>query len=281
MGMNIYRRILVPFLMGQRRDGLCRIRDIDSHAWEVLDVPGFKEAEISDSNEKIRRMGEIYALFSELVKEAATQDSVPVSIAGDCVSALGMLAGLQKAGKQPDRILWLDAHGDFHTWQTTQTKYIGGMPLAMLVGRGDRREEGRNGVFSFEKAIGFRPYPENQIILSDARDVDPGEKEAIQNSKIIKCSIADVFKHLAPNENLYLHWDTDVVDAETGMPALKYHAKAGPTYSEICSLFKSLRNKNIIAVSVSAWHEEKDLDNKTAIACLRLLEELGLDMNFS
>lgn len=275
--MNKYRRILVPFLMGQRREDLCRIREIDAHVWKVLEVFEFKEAVISDSNEKLRRMGAIYALFSDVVKDVVNQGSVPISIAGDCVSTLGMLAGLQKAGKQPDRILWLDAHGDFHTWKTTQTKYIGGMPLAMLVGRGDRRTGNRNGIPSFEEAIGFRPYPENKIILSDARDVDPGEKEALQGSQIVKCGIEDVWKHLTPHENLYLHWDTDVVDAETEIPALKYHVKAGPTYSEIGELFKLLRDKNIIAVSVSAWDAEKDIDNKTAIACLRLLDALGLE----
>lgn len=226
-------------------------------------------------------MGEIYSLLSETVKEVVSDGSVPISVAGDCVSSLGVLSGLQKAGKQPQRILWLDAHGDFHTWGTTQTKYIGGMPLAIFVGRGDRRKERRDAISPFVEAIGFKPYPEDQIILSDARDLDPGEKEAIQNSKIVRCGIADVFKHLAPNEDLYLHWDTDVVDAETEMPALKYHVKSGPSYAEMSELFKSLRSEHIVAVSVSAWHEEKDPDNKTAIACLRLLQELGVDIRLS
>ena len=155
------------------------------------------------------------------------------------------------------------------------------MPLAMLVGRGDRRKESRNAVSAFMERIGFTPYPESKIILSDARDLDPGEKEAVQKSKIVRCGIEDVFKHLLPNEDIYLHWDTDVVDAETEMPALKYHVKSGPTYSEISSFFRSLRDRNVIAISVSAWHEEKDVDNKTAIACLRLLRELGLDTRFS
>lgn len=268
------RRLLVPFLMGQRRDGLCRVRDIDEHAWNVLELSDFSEAEIADTNEKLRRMGKIYALLSETVKALANTGLVPVSIAGDCVSTLGVLGGLQKAGKQPDRILWLDAHGDFHTWGTSQTKYIGGMPLAMLVGRGDRRREGRDAVASFLAEIGVAPYPERQIILSDARDLDPGEKEAIQDSEIVTCSIPDICKHLVPDESLYLHWDTDVVDAETETPALKYHVKNGPTYSEIRTLFKSLYKENILAVSVSAWHEEKDLENKAAMACLELLKEL-------
>ncbi|MES2069623.1 MAG: arginase family protein [Pseudomonadota bacterium] len=272
--MTIKKRLLVPFLMGQRRQGLARVRDIDAHPWEVLTVADFTETRIADANEKLRRMGRIYALLSDAVQDAVNQGQVPVSIAGDCVSTLGVLGGLQKAGKAPDRILWLDAHGDFHTWQTTQTKYLGGMPLAMLVGRGDRRMESRDAVASFVAEIGVQPYPEQQVILSDARDLDPGEREAILASKVLICPVSDISRHLVPGESLYLHFDTDVIDAETEMPALKYHVKQGPSYAEIAALFQSLRGKNIVAISVSAWHEEKDLDNKAAFACLKLLKEL-------
>lgn len=272
--MAIKKYFIVPFLMGQKREGLNRVRDIDTRPWETLAVPDFQEVEITDANEKIRRMGKIYGLLSEKVKEVARQGQIPVNIAGDCMSTLGMLSGLQKAGKQPDRILWLDAHGDFHTWSTTQTKYLGGMPLAILVGRGDRRTESRDAIASFMSVVGVRPYPEAQIILSDARDLDPGEKEAIQSSEIVRCNIADIFKYLVPDESLYLHWDTDVVDAAEELPALKYQVKAGPTFADIAVLFKALRTQNIVAISVSAWHEENDVDNNTAMACLKLLKEL-------
>ncbi len=264
MVMKKYRKIVTPFLIGQCREGLCRVRDIDSDFWEVLEVPEFRETEIANSDAKIQRMAKIYLCLSKKIKEMASNNFIPVSIAGDCVSALGVLAGLQKAGKQPERILWLDAHGDFHTWKTTQTEYMGGMPLAMLVGRGDQQ---------IVKAVGLNPYPESQIVLSDGRDLDSEEREELENSNIIRCSIASIFKHLSQDESIYLHWDTDVVDAEKEMPALKYHVKSGPSYSEMEVLFKSLASRNIIAISVSAWHEEKDLNNKTATASIKLLYE--------
>lgn len=251
--------------MGQRRDGLCRVRDVGSNLWEVLEMPEFKETALASSDVKIQRMGEIYRLLSEKIMESVKNNLIPVSLAGDCVSALGVLAGLQKAGEQPERILWLDAHGDFHTWETTQTNYIGGMPLAMLVGRGDQR---------IAQAVGLQAYPESQIILSDGRDLDAGEREALMNSKIVRCRIGDIWKHLSQSESIYFHWDTDVIDAEQEMPALKYHVKSGPTYLEMDLFFKTLATKNIITVSVSAWHEEMDLNNRTAKACLALLDNL-------
>lgn len=267
-------RVIVPFLTGQRRIGLGRVNDVSTHPWQVLDIPDFVEVSISDANEKMRRMGHIYALLADKVRQIAQRGDQPVSIAGDCFSSLGVLAGLQKAGKQPDRILWLDAHGDFHTWQTTQTKYLGGMPLAVLTGRPDRRKESRNAIGAFVATVGVLPYPEEKIILSDARDLDPGEKEALEGSNILTCKIDDICKHISPDESLYLHFDTDVIDAKEVLPALKYHVRAGPDHNDISGLFKSLRSYNIVAISVSAWHEEEDLDNRTAIACLNLLKEL-------
>lgn len=267
--------------MGQRRAGLCRIREIDCHQWDVIEIPHFIETEIGDANEKIRRMGQIYAKLSQAVQRIVDAGSVPLSIAGDCVSSFGVLGGLQKAGKPPDRILWLDAHGDFHTWGTTHTQYIGGMPLAMLVGRPDRRHESRNAVGAFIEAVGVRPYPEGKIVLSDARDLDAGEREAVESSKLVKCRIEEISENIVPGERLYLHFDTDVVNSKKEMPALKYQVEGGPTYADMFNLFEFLETQNLVAVSVSAWHEEEDRDNRTAIACLRLLAVLGLDKRSS
>lgn len=268
------RHLIVPFLMGQRRHGLCRVAELDGRDWEVLDDAGFTDTSIADANEKMRRMGVIYAGLAARVAQVARAGQVPVSIAGDCMSSLGVLAGLQRAGREPQRILWLDAHGDFHTWGTTQTQYLGGMPLAILVGRGDRRQAERDAVGAFVGALGLRPYPEHRIVLSDARDLDPGEAEAIGASAIVTCGIDAVLRHLTPGESLYLHWDTDVVNAEADMPALKYHVKRGPGRADMRTLFQSLRGVDIVAVSVSAWHAERDGDNQTALACLALLGEL-------
>jgi arginase len=198
----------------------------------------------------------------------------PVSIAGDCVSSLGMLAGLQQAGRQPGRILWLDAHGDFHTWGTTQTQYLGGMPLAMLVGRKDRRQNARDAIQALRSSVGCTPFPEQQVLLSDARDLDPGEDEALRSSRICRCGIGQILPLLSRQESLYVHFDTDVLDAEQQMPALKYHVKAGPDIDQMRELFRQLRRFPLVAVSVSAWHAERDEGDRAARVTLELLDEL-------
>ncbi|MFM9433782.1 arginase [Janthinobacterium sp. CG_23.3] len=268
------RHLIVPFLMGQWRAGLCRVADLDGHDWDVIADPDLRQTHIADANEKMRRMGLIYARLAEAVKLRVRAGLVPVCIAGDCMSTSGVLAGLQQGGRAPERILWLDAHGDFHTWGTTQTQYLGGMPLAVLVGRGDRRQAGRDAIGAFVAAVGVQAYPEHRVVLSDARELDPGEAEAVRSSAIVTCGIDAVLSHLRPDESLYLHWDTDVVDAEADTPALKYHVKHGPSWADMHALFRALRGMDIVAVSVSAWHEEGDADNAAALASLALLREL-------
>jgi arginase len=273
--MVVNKRLLLPYLMGQRRDGLRRVLDIDPHPWEVLGLALLHETRIDDPVEKLHNLGSLYALLAARVAALARSGCRPVSLAGDCVSSLGMLAGLQQAGQPPDRVLWLDAHGDFHTWSSTGTQYIGGMPLAMFVGRVDPGLDARRrATLACLSTIGVQAYPQRQIVLADARDLDPGEREALLNSGIVRCPLVDVLGHLQPHERIYLHWDTDVIDDPARMPALKYHVRRGPSAADMAALFQALRSFNIVAVSVSAWHAEQDGDNRTALACLEILDTL-------
>jgi len=273
--MAVNTRFLSPYLMGQRRDGLRRVLDIDTHRWEVIAPESLQAVQIDDPLLKLNNMGHLYALLAERVAATARGGSRPVSIAGDCVSSLGMLAGLQQAGRPPERVLWLDAHGDFHTWATTQTHYIGGMPLAMFVGRIDAGPDPRNqAVRDCLARIGVQACPESRIVLTDARDLDAGEREALLGSRIVRVSLDHVLAQLQPRERLYVHWDTDVIDDRTRLPALKYHVQQGPSAADVQELFKALRHYDVVAVSVSAWHADQDGDDLTARACLAILNTL-------
>jgi arginase len=269
--------MIVPYLMGQRRSRLMRVCELGQQPWDVIEAPECTATVIADRNEQMRSMGQVYARLAARVREVVAAGDRPVSIAGDCVSTLGMLAGLQQAKREPQRMLWLDAHGDFHTWGTTQSQYLGGMPLAMLVGRADRRRAARDGILALRYTVGCLPYAEEKVLLSDARDLDPGEDEALRDSRIECCSIDEILPRLSPDESLYVHFDTDVLDAEDDMPALKYHVKNGPCIEDMEALFWELRGFPVVAVSVSAWHSEKDEGDRAARVCLDLLDTLLQD----
>ncbi|QVQ54322.1 arginase family protein [Spiractinospora alimapuensis] len=125
-----------------------------------------------------------------------------VVASGDCMVALGVAAGLQRAGVEPG-IVWLDAHGDLQTLETTPSGYLGGMPLSVLLGY---RPE------LWGRPMGLRPFLEDDILLVGARDLDPSEAEYLRTSRIRRAAVEDpVADHIASRPHL-VHLDTDVVD---------------------------------------------------------------------
>ena len=208
-------------------------------------MPDFSATEIADSNEKLRRMGSIYALLSEKVKDVVQHGLVPVSISGDCVSTLGVLGG---DGRRPGK-----NRSAFCGWTLMATSTRGRRlrhnileECLSLCWWGECSDSRLS-----PGLLGSSPIRNGKLFCQMGRDLDPGERELSRASQIVRCDIADIFQHLRPHERLYLHWDTDVINAQREMPALKYHVQEGPSISEICSLFKQLMDKNIIAISVS------------------------------
>ncbi len=173
---------------------------------------------------------------------AAHPGQVPLIFAADCVSALGAMKGLESY--QPE-VLWYDAHGDFNTPETTLSGFLGGMPLAMLVGRGDQR---------WMEGVGLKPIAESAITLTDARNLDPAEGEALANSQVRHLPrVSDLSQTDWPGKPLYIHLDIDVVNA-TEMPALAYPELSGPGVHDILTTLAQVRQRaRIIGVLFSLY----------------------------
>ncbi len=149
------------------------------------------------------RMGALYRPLTQFVAETVQQGQRPVSVAGDCCTAIAVLAGLQQAGLDPV-LLWLDAHGDLNTWETTPSGFLGGMPLAMMLGYGEQ---------TICEAVGSRSMVESDVILTDGRDLDPGEQALLDQSGIIHLKkLTDLLEYPLPQRPIYAHFDTDVLD---------------------------------------------------------------------
>jgi arginase len=211
------------------------------------------------------RMTAIYKSIAGYVAEAVRAHHRPVSIAGDCCAAMGVLAGLQQAGVEP-HLLWFDAHGDFNTWETSPSGYVGGMPLAMIVGQGD---------LTLPRSIGLRVLPEDQVILTDGRDLDAGERASITASKIVHHPRAqNLLEGPLPGGPLHIHFDTDMVSLEES-PAHNYPSPGGPPADVIRSVFSRLaRSGRVAAVSLSAWNPGLDHDKKSEKISMSLLRAL-------
>jgi len=218
-----------------------------------------------DGDSQFARIGAIHAPLVQHVSAAVTAGRRPVVVGGDCLQPAAVLAGLRLAGVDPV-ILWLDAHGDFNTPETTPSGFIGGMPLAMLVGRGDPW---------LRENVGLEPVAERDVILSDARDLDPDEAVSLAVSQVAHVrSLAEIPTRVPSTRPVYVHFDTDIIDAAEA-PAMMYPVAGGPSVTELQAMAEALhRTHTVVAVSVTAWDLGRDNDGRTERACLTVLDSL-------
>ena len=216
------------------------------------------EPALPDADEQTR-LSAIHKPLADFVHECARAGERSANIVGDCCSTIGVLAGLQRADIEPT-LIWLDAHGDFNTHATSPSGFLGGMPLAMIAGRGD---------LTMPNAVDLRPHSEEKIILTDARDLDPEEAGAVADSAIKH--IAE-FEHMAemqiPDGPLYVHFDSDIITSDEA-PAQNYPARSGPAAALVKEVLGRIAaTGQVAAVSMSAWNPEMDQDGCTENVCL-------------
>lgn len=251
--------IFAPYFMGEF-DPACAA--LTRHTWRLLTPP-------LPAGTPTERMGALGRAIAAEVAAVRAAGNLPVVIAGDCTASIGVVAGLQAA--TPDfTLVWYDAHGDFNTHQTTPSGFIGGMPLAMLCGRGEQ---------TIVAGAGAAILPEANVILTDARDLDPGEREAVAESAVTHLpQVADLLAHPLPDRPLYIHFDPDVLPL-ADLPAVKYPAQGGPSLEIIeASLAHLAQTGRVIAISVTMWEPKMDEDNlaeETVMGVIdRLVEQL-------
>jgi arginase len=138
------------------------------------------------------------------VDDALSGGNTPVLLAADCsVSATTLPAALRHS---PDaRVLWLDAHGDYNTPDTSGSGYLGGMCLAAATGEWDA-------------GLGDTVPPE-RVVLAGIRDLDPGERELLEKSAatVIGASPVETLvaaKNALDGAPIFVHLDLDVIDPE-------------------------------------------------------------------
>jgi arginase len=247
--------ILTPFFLDDPLPGLERLPEPD---W-IINKPDITAIE------KQQRLVKLYQPLREMVANTIRRGHRPVSIAGDCCTSLAVLAGLQLTGLSPT-LIWFDAHGDFNTWETTPSGFLGGMPLAMLVGRGDQ---------TIVTGVGLKAFPESQVILTDARDLDPGERRTLARSEVQHIiDASDLLEIPLPNGSLYVHFDTDLINPKEA-PAVNYLAEGGPSVAVLKRLFRRIaQTGRLKAVSVSSWNPVLDKDGSTEETVLSLIDDL-------
>jgi arginase len=187
-------------------------------------------------DESARYLPAILATCSQLaerVVEYTTEGHFPLVLGGDHSIAMGTLAGLHKA-RGTGGVIWVDAHGDANTPDTTPTGNVHGMPLAAALG-----ECG----FDIE---GFEPPPwidASRVALVGIRQLDEGEKQLARKLGLHVLTMAEIDRRgiaavmhraldIAAGPNfLHLSFDMDSLDPEIA-PGVGTPVRGGLSYRE-------------------------------------------------
>ncbi|TDE00109.1 arginase family protein [Jiangella asiatica] len=187
-------------------------------------------------------------LYDRVASVVASSVGTPVLVgSGDCTTSLATVAGLQRAGVSPS-IVWFDAHGDVQTLETTTSGYLGGMPLRMLTGY---RPE------LIARRLGLAPVPEDHVVLVDARDLDPPEREYLESSAVRQVPVSALDASTLPDGPIYLHVDLDVVNPAE-LPGLLFPAPGGPSLADVtAAMGRVLDTGRVLAVGLGCtWHDD-------------------------
>jgi arginase len=217
--------------------------------------------------------------LAKLVSDERRSGSFPVGLLANCSSILGMLSGLQHSGPdaKPLRVglVFIDAHGDYNTPETTLSGMLGGMPVAIAGGLCLTRMRLKTGL---EPAV-----PGRHVVEICVRDTDPLEQELLDRSEIRQLSLEDVrmrsanlhreMKRLSEaTDVIYIHVDMDVLDPRevAGHPLT---VPGGPTSIELAAaLTEMFQYEKAAAFGVASTpYGDHDKDGLSRQAAYNLL----------
>jgi arginase len=188
------------------------------------------------------------------VDDALAAGAFPLLVAGDCAIALTTLAAVRR--HRPDaRVLWLDAHGDFNTPDTTQSGFLGGMALAGAVGLWDA-------------GLGVQTFPTDRVVIAGVRDLDPPERELIERSdvSVVGAGLDTLVavQNALDRSPVYIHLDVDVIDPEH-MPA-QFPVPGGLRPDKLYDLLEAVADEcEIVGVEVTAFVDADYADTVASV----------------
>ncbi len=235
--------------------------------------------------------------IGKLIAENREGQYFTIGLLENCTDLLGMLSGLQHlkadesdeadprnlqssglAGRKPLRVglVWIDAHADFNTPETTLSGMLGGMPVAIAAGMCLTR---------LRLKAGLDPsLPTKYIVMAGLRDVDPLEQELLDRSQCEFLSVDDI-RNLSDNINhqmerlscltdiIYVHIDMDVLDPSEvkGHPLT---VAEGPTSQELAGALEMMfKHKKAGAIGIASLpFGERDKESISLQAAYRLIE---------
>ena len=234
-------------------------------------------------NPKLKYLEPIVRVSEELadiVTSILQEGELPLILGGDHSIALGSISGVAKIHKNIG-VIWIDAHADFNTNQTTPSGNIHGMILSALAGIGHS---------SLTNVGGWQPKIHTEsIVVVGARDLDSGEQALLREhsihvftmSEIDQLGISEVMRQALTiagdhNDGIHLSLDMDALDPKEA-PGVGTPVRGGLTYREAHLAMELIADSGkLISMDVVEVNPILDRENATALLAVELvLSALG------
>lgn len=256
--------------------------------WEEVAEIREDRNKISDIGDDRVKYADQIAQFNRQVRNAVSdsiksKDDFPIMVGGDHSSSIGSIAGILQ--KRPNLgVLWIDAHSDIHTHETTETGWIYGMPAAVVCGHGHQK--------LVELMKGKFVKPEN-LCLFGVRYAESGELKNIKEWGVNIITIDEIdemgifeayklaMKIITRNaDSIHVSLDIDVVD-KMYAPGATEPTQGGLTFREINLVARRLGASGLVqSMDLVEGEPDKDINYQTGKLCLQLVANI-LGKNYS
>ncbi|MBZ9854004.1 arginase [Mesorhizobium sp. CA13] len=238
---------------------------------------------ISHGNAALKALPEIVAWTAAITEAAyaASAGAMPIFLGGDHSISAGTLAGIARRAAEAGRplfVLWLDAHPDFHTLDTTTSGNLHGVPLAYASG-----QPGFEGYFPSLAAC----VDPARICTLGIRSVDPAEREALRKAGVTVHDMRTIDEYgMAPllraflervsaeNGMLHVSLDVDFLDPSIA-PAVGTTVPGGATFREAHLVMEMLHDSRLVtSLDLVELNPALDERNRTATLLVDLTASL-------
>jgi arginase len=224
------------------------------------------------------QIAETCTCLARLVARVAEQKMVPLVLGGDHSVAMGTVAGMSRHFRKQKKamgLIWIDAHADMNTPETSPSGNVHGMPLACLIGMGPRE---------LTHIYGYTPKVDpSRVALVGVRDVDQLEKPHVRNSGVRVFTMRDIDERgmrvimeeaiqiaSAGTNGFHVSLDMDVVDPREA-PGVGTPVRGGITYREAHLAMELLCDSHrMVSMELVEVNPVTDEANRTAILAVEL-----------
>jgi arginase len=233
--------------------------------YQNISVSGPESAEVGNPRAKFDDLIETACeALRQRVAEIARLDHFPLVLGGDHSIAMGTVAGLVDAWGDVG-VLWIDAHGDINTPQTSPSGNVHGMPVAALLGRAG---------LGSRLGWGPRRIDPRRVVLFGTRTLDPGERQTIRELGVrmftmseidqrgIKPCLDEAVECLSGTGGIHISFDIDAVDPLEA-PGVGTPWPGGLTYREahlameLLAATGQVSSMEVVEVNPIADHENR------------------------